>query len=421
MEMAASPDTEVVERPDPPVDGDAPASGPRAWLRHVLAEYGPALAAFAAVRLIAFTSFMWLLSWSGEYLTKDPRFGGGKNVWDVLGGWDGWWYQQVAQNGYDPKLLPSTSGPWTLEQNSVAFFPLYPGMIKMVSAVTGLNSLGAGIVVSVLSSFVAAAGIYAVAKLIAGHRAAVIAAAVWGVFPGSGVEWAVYSDSLFVALAAWACYFVMTRNWLAAGVTSFVAGLNRPTSAALAAGVGVAALIALWKRRDGVLGPLAALVIAPLGFAGYIAWASWRMGSMTAYFDLQRGAWLHFFDWGKHTGNVITNLLFGHHDYIFGYPTEDLIALFLVFSLPVLIFLLVRMRPPVFLLVYTGITLVLVLGSQQIFGNTSRYLLPCFPLFLPIAVALKRLSRPSLAFTLGTVAVASGWYAGYVLFELGIP
>ncbi|QKW20805.1 glycosyltransferase family 39 protein [Kitasatospora sp. NA04385] len=421
MAMAASPDTELVERPDPPADEVPAALSPREWLRRAAREYGPALAVFGAVRLIAFAVFAWLLSWSGEYLTKTPRFGGGKHVWDVVGGWDGWWYQQVAQNGYDPKLLPSTSGPWTIEQNSVAFFPLYPGLIKMVSAVTGLNTLGAGILVSVVTSFVAAAGIYAVAKLIAGHRAAVIAAGVWGLFPGSGVEWAVYSDSLFVALASWACYFVMTRNWLAAGVTTFVAGLNRPTSAALAAAVGVAALIALWQRKDGVLGPLAAMVIAPLGFIGYIAWASWRMGSWTAYFDLQRGGWLHYFDWGAHTGNVLQNLLLGHHDYIFGYPTEDMIALFLVFSLPILLFLMVRMRVPAFLVVYTCVTIVLVLGSQQIFGNTSRYLLPCFPLFLPIAVALKRLSRASLAVTLGTIAAASGWYAGYVLFELGIP
>ncbi|RKE20349.1 glycosyltransferase family 39 protein [Streptomyces sp. TLI_171] len=419
--MAASHDTEVAERPELPAGDEAAGEGARAWLRRVAHEYGPALAVFGAVRLIAFTVFMWLLAWSGDYLTNPTRFGGGAHTWDVLGGWDGWWYQQVAQNGYDPKLLPSTSGPWTLEQNSVAFFPLYPGLMKMVSAVTGLGTFGAGVLVSVVSSFVAAAGIYAVAKLLAGRRAAVIAAGVWGVFPGSGVEWAVYSDSLFVALAAWACYFVLTRNWLAAGVTSFVAGLNRPTSAALAAAVGVAALIALWKRRDGVLGPVSALLIAPLGFVGYIAWASWRMGSWTSYFDLQRGAWLHYFDWGKHTGNVIQNLLFGHHKYMFGYPTEDLIALFLVFALPILLFLLVRMRPPVFLLVYVGITVVLVLGSQQIFGNTSRYLLPCFPLFLPIAAGLNRLSRASLAAVLGITAVASGWYAGYVLFELGIP
>ncbi|MFJ5230195.1 hypothetical protein ACIQBJ_09870 [Kitasatospora sp. NPDC088391] len=420
MAMAARSEPDVAERPESPAEA-GPARDARAWFRAVLREYGPALAAFGAARLIAFASFMWLLSASGDYATKHPRFGGGKHVWDVLGSWDGWWYQQVAQNGYHPQLVRTNGGPWAIEQNSVAFFPLYPGLIKMVSTVTGLGTFGAGILVSVVTSFVAAAGIYAVTKLLLGRRAGIVAAAVWAVFPGSGIEWAVYSDSLFVALASWACYFVLTRNWPAAGATTFVAGLNRPTAAALAAAVGVAALIALWKRQDGILRPLSAMVLAPLGFIGYLAWANWRMGSPTAYFDLQRGAWLHFFDWGAHTRKVVTGLLFGHNDYVFAFLTEDLIALFLVCCLPVLIFLLIRLRPPVFLLVYTGITLVMVLGSQQIFGNTSRYLLPCFPLFLPIAAGLQRLSRSSLAVVLGTFAVTSGWYAGYALFELGVP
>ncbi|MFJ1753660.1 hypothetical protein [Kitasatospora sp. NPDC088134] len=418
--MATRPDTDVAERPDPSLEAAAPV-GARARFRQATREYGPALAVFGTVRLIAFATFMALLSKSGEYATKTPRYGGGKHPWDVLLSWDGWWYQQIALHGYDPKLVPISNGPWAIEQNSVAFFPLYPGLVKLVSAVTGLGTFGAGILVSVVTSFVAAAGIYALANVLIGRRAAVIAAAVWGVFPGSGVEWAVYSDSLFVALAAWACYFVVTRKWLAAGAVTFVAGLNRPTAAALAAAVGVAALIALWKRQDGILRPLAAMVLAPLGFIGYLTWANWRMGSPTAYFELQRGAWLHFFDWGAHTRKVITSVLFGHTDYLFAFPTEDLIAVFLVFSLPILIFLLIRLRLPVFLLVYTAVTLVMVLGSQQIFGNTSRYLLPCFPLFLPIAVGLKRLSRPSLAVTFSTVALASGWYAGYVLFEVGVP
>ncbi|GAA2823347.1 membrane protein [Kitasatospora paracochleata] len=393
----------------------------RQWAGLTARRYGPALGVYGAVKLIGFTVFMALLGWSGEYLTKNPRFGGGAHTWDVLGGWDGWWYQQVATQGYHPALVATAGGPWAYEQNSVAFFPLYPGLMRLVSTVTGLGPYGAGMLVSVLASFAAAAGIFAVTTRLAGRRAGVIAAAVWGLFPGSGAEWAVYSDSLFVALAAWACYFVMTGSWLAAGVTTFVAGLNRPTSAALVAALGVAALIALLRRRDGVLGPVTAVLIAPLGLAGYLAWASWKMGSWTSYFELQRGAWLHFFDYGAHTGKVLRGVLLGHHDYVFGYPTEDLIAVLLVFTLPVLLFLLVRLRPPLFLLVYTVVTIVLVLGSQQIFGNTSRYLLPCFPLFVPIAVALRRLSLPSLAAVLTVGAAASGWYAGYVLFELGIP
>ncbi|BFV60184.1 membrane protein [Kitasatospora sp. CMC57] len=426
--MTAIPGTETAEPAERPNSARSP-EGPverageslRAWFRRTSQEYGPALAVFGLLKLTGFTAFMWLLTWSGEYLTKNVRFGGGARPWDVLAGWDGWWYRQVAENGYAPQLVRIGPPPFEYEQNSVAFFPLYPGMIRLVSAVTGLGSYGAGMVVSVVASFVAAAGIFALTARLFDRRTGLIAAALWAVFPGSGVEWAVYSDSLFVALAVWACWFVLERRWLAAGLTVFLAGLNRPTAAALVAALGVAALIALYRRRDGWPGPVAAVLIAPLGIVGYLAWANWRMGDWSAYFKLQKGGWLHFFDYGEHTFNVLRTILLGQGGYAFTYPTEDMIALVLVALLPILLFLLIRLRVPVFLLVFTLITIVLVLGSAQIFGNTSRYLLPCFPLFLPIAVALRRLSLPSLGVVLGGAAVASGWYAGYVLFELGIP
>jgi hypothetical protein len=380
------------------------------------------LAVFGAVKLLGFTVFMYLLNSSGDFKHKEPRFGGGAHAWDVLQTWDGWWYQQVAANGYHPQLVPIPGGQWmTYDQNSAAFFPLYPGLMRLVSDCTGLGTYGAGLVVSVLSSFVAAAGVYALTAKLTDRRTGIVAAAIWGLFPGSGAEWAVYSDSLFVALAVWACYAVLTRRWIEAGVLTLVAGLNRPTASALIAALGIAGLIALYQRRDGVWRPLLAMVLAPLGLFGYVAWVGWKMGDWTGYFTLQRGAWLHFFDYGQHTVSVLQGVVFGRNDYLFAYPTEDLIGVFLVFTLPIAVFLLLRMRVPAFLIVYTLVTVVLVLGSQQIFGNTSRYLLPAFPLFIPAAVALRRLSVPSLTTVLGLTAAASGWYAGYVIFELGIP
>lgn len=90
---------------------------------------------------------------------KNPRFGGGAHWWDVLATWDGWWYLQVAEHGYSPALVRLDSdGLFTVQQNSVAFFPLYPALIRMVSESTGLGLYGSGILVSVVSSFVAAAG-----------------------------------------------------------------------------------------------------------------------------------------------------------------------------------------------------------------------------------------------------------------------
>ncbi len=155
--------------------------------------------------------------------------------------------------------------------------------------------------------------------------------------------------------------------------------------------------------------------------AGYLAWVGYRMGDWGGYTKLQEGAWGHTFDYGRHSLDVLTSVPVGHFDYLFAMPMEDLIGVGVVLLVPVLTVLLVRLRPPAVLVVYTVLSYLTVMGTQQYFGNVSRYLLPLFPLFVPLALAMRRLSGPVLAAVLGTAALASGSYAGYVLFELGVP
>ncbi|MER6302486.1 hypothetical protein ABT247_23430 [Kitasatospora sp. NPDC001539] len=391
-------------------------------LRGLVDRFAPALGAYALVKAIGLAVFLMLLEHTGDYLRKQTGRGGGVHAWDVLGTWDGVWYQRIAENGYDPKLIPLHGFPLaTYYENSSAFFPLYPWLMRLVGAVTGLGPYGCGIVVSVAASLVAAAGIFAIAERLGGFRAGVIAAVVWGLFPGSGVEWAVYSDSLFVALSAWACYCVMTRRWPAAGLLALVAGLNRPTAAALIAAVSIAALVALVRRTDGVARPLTAMLITPWGLVGYVAWVGWRMGDWGGYFKLQRGAWNRYFDFGASTVRTVLDVITGHWSFWQSNPVPDLIAIALLIALPGLLVLLWRARPPLVLWVYTAMTVFLALSSNQIFGNISRYLLPAFPLFIGLAVALRRVRTSSLIGLFAMPAVAAGWYAGYALFELGIP
>jgi hypothetical protein len=382
---------------------------------------------YGTMKLVGLTVFAWLLEWAGEYQKKNPRFGGGAHWWDVLATWDGWWYLQVAEKGYDPKPLQrlDPGGLFTVKQDSVAFFPLYPGLIRGVSEITGLGLYGSGILVSVLASFLAAAGIYAVVSTLAGVRAGAIAAGLWAVAPGAGVEWAVYSESVFVAIAAWCCYCVMKGRWVAAGLLAFLAGLNRPTSAALIGAVGLAAIVTLARRdsrrEHGIAGPVYAMIAAPLGLLTYIAWVGLSMGDLTAYFTLQREGWAHYFDFGAYTLDVLRNTAVGRHDYLFAFTVPDLLAVQLVLALPFLIALMLRKKPPLVLVAYTLASVITVLGTQQMFGNTGRYLLPAFPLLLAPAAALSRLKWPSLVVFFATASIASGWYAHYVIFELGIP
>ncbi|MFC8817498.1 glycosyltransferase family 39 protein [Streptomyces sp. A144] len=418
--------------PDGPPDDSRTKRPPRdRWTRlptlpDGARPYLPALALYGVTKLVGLAVFASLLEYAGDYKGKNARFGGGAHWWDVLGTWDGWWYLQVAEHGYSPSLVRlGGDGLFTVQQNSVAFFPLYPALIRMVSETTGLGLYGSGILVSVVFSFVAAAGIFAVVRLVAGARAGTVAAGLWAVAPGAGVEWAVYSESLFVAIAAWACYAVMTKRWVAAGLLAFTAGLNRPTSAVLIGAVGLAALVTLARpasrREHGIRGPVYAMVVAPLGLLSYIAWVGYSTGEATAYFTLQREGWAHFFDYGAYTLDVLRNLAVGKGDYVFAFSTPDLLSVQLVLALPFLIALMLRKKPPLVLVAYTLATIITVLGTQQMFGNTMRYLLPAFPLLLAPAAALARLKLPSLAVFFTTAALASGWYAHYVIFELGVP
>ncbi|MFJ2816872.1 hypothetical protein [Streptomyces sp. NPDC087294] len=409
---------------EPGAEGHGTES-PADRIRRAARRLGPVLALYGVLKLIGFLGFLYLLDSAGDFRRKAPRFGGGAHTWDVLASWDGWWYQQIAAHGYHPALIPipDATGPLTLQGNSAAFFPLYPALMRLVSEVTGLGLYGAGMLVSVVAAFAAALGIHAVTARLCGYRAGLAAAGLWAVWPGSGVEWAVYSDSLYVALTAWACHAVLTRRWLTAGFLTFAAGLNRPTAVTLIAGLTVAALLAVLRdrERDGVARPLTAVAVAPLGMLGYLGWVGYRMGDYGGYFALQSGAWQHTFDFGRYTLRVFTSVPVGHFDYPYAWPFADIIGVGVVLLALALITLLIRLRLPAVLVVHTVLTVLLVLGSQQIFGNVSRYLLPAFPLLIPLALPLSRLTPPQRLTLLTLAATASASYAGYALFELGVP
>ncbi|MHB1432621.1 MAG: hypothetical protein ACYCVZ_10960 [Streptosporangiaceae bacterium] len=397
------------------------------WLttaaKSMLGRFLPPVLVFAVVKSIGFGTFMWLVWKSGSYLRAAPDMGGGARPWDVLGSWDGRWYQMIARLGYHPALVPLTTIPaynpsLRLQMNSAAFFPLYPLLMRVVSDVTGLGLYGAGMAVSVTSSLVAAAGIYAIAERLAGRRAGIIAAAIWAVFPGSGAEWAVYTESVYVALAAWTCYCLMTRRWLTAGLLAFAAGLNRPTALALAVAIGVAGLFALRARADGWVRPVVATLLAPLGTGAFVLWVGLRMHHLTGYFTLEWLAWGDYFGAGLGDLRELERLATGQS---VGYPTESMIGALVLAALPLLIAGYLQLRPPLWLTAYALLTVAFAIFMKQNIGIVPRFILPAFPLVIGPAAAMRKTHWLGLAIGFAVLAIAAGWYAGYVMFELGVP
>jgi hypothetical protein len=73
-------------------------------------------------------------------------------------------------------------------------------------------------------------------------------------------------------------------------------------------------------------------------------------------------------------------------------------------------------RQPIALLVFTGMLLLVVLGSGGVYFPRARFLLPGFPLLMPVARALARARRTAVVgVVLGAATVWSAWLGAYML------
>jgi len=345
--------------------------------RMALAHAWPALLGYLATRILGVTVLAWWAAARGE------------SVWNRLFSFDSNWYATVAQRGYD-EAIPA----WTREylgHSDLAFFPLYPSLIRLAQSLTGLDVKVVAISIAWASALAAAWGIFAVADHLYGRKVGVFAAVMWGVIPNSIIMQMAYSESTFTALAAWSIYAAVSRRWVWAAALSVLAGLTRPTGAAVAVGVCLAAVVeiahALRSRRrtgDGSAvswRPWFALVVSPLGWLGYVAWVSARLGRWDGYFQVQR-IWGSAVDWRMPV-----------FAWMWGLVPSPVHLKFVVASVVVLssigLFLVCALqRQPVAPLAYSAALLLIALTDNGHFWCEARFVLPAFPLVFPVARAL---------------------------------
>src|SRR6185312_16925862 len=95
-----------------------------------------------------------------------------KDVLRVLIKADGLWYLRIAQHGYGAPPPIGPNGSYT-HTTTLAFFPLYPYLIRAVSWL-GLSDVHAALLVTALAGLVAATLIAMWAVRAVGPRAAVV-------------------------------------------------------------------------------------------------------------------------------------------------------------------------------------------------------------------------------------------------------
>lgn len=176
-------------------------------------------------------------------------------LWDQ---WDARWYLGIASHGYH----------WSIGgKSALAFFPLYPLLIKAGSALY-VPSLPTAIVISNLAFAGALFYLYRFVEIDAGEPTASRALLLFAVFPGALFTFGPYSESLFLLCALGAVVHAHRGQALTAGAWAAGALLTRSVGVAVV----VAVLAYLWQRpvRDRLLATVPS-VVAGIAYAGYLA------------------------------------------------------------------------------------------------------------------------------------------------------
>jgi hypothetical protein len=365
------------------------------------------------IYLVTRVAGVLVLSW------MDPP--GGPSIRDKLLSWDAGWFLDVAEHGYPHGYTYDASGHVT--GNGLAFFPVYPLLIRGVHAI-GLSYGSAAIAISWVVGALAAVVVFLLMRtLVADGRfgerarsAATVAgyALVVLVFaqPMSIVLSMGYTESLFIALVAGTLLAAYRRAWIVAGLLGVLAGFTRPTGAALAVALAMAAAMRvadpqcrLRERITAIAAGAASLASVP----AYIIWVGLRVGDPTAWFTIQTAGWGSTFDYGASTWTFITSTLHTGD----GWVAFSVVGMLLAATVALIIALVRKGWLP--LTVYGVIAFVLVVGQAGFYHSKPRLFVPVLLLFVPAALAAARARPRHAALWLSAYALFGLWYGAYMI------
>ncbi len=323
---------------------------------------------------------------------------------------DGGHYQAIAAHGY---AYP----PGQLAHASVfSWFPGYPAVIDSIAWLPVITIVTAGLLVTAAAGLVAAWGLTTLGmKLTGDPRISLLLVAVWAVAPSSTVLSMMYAEALFCALAVWALVALVSQRWLTAAGLTLAAGTVRSTALALILTVCAGALIAVVQavRAREPFGawwrPLVAVLTAPLGLLGYLAYVSVATHRLDGWFWVEKHVMHMAFDWGASTARFVKGTLLDTPS------VADVLVMGVIFGAVLLTLWSLTERIPVYLHIYTLVVVFLaVTTTANWISSKPRFLLPAVLLALPVARLLAPLRNAVLVPLIGVLVVASTWFGLYL-------
>ena len=224
----------------------APPARPSPW--RVLARvpgWAVAVATYGTARLVT----TGLLGIVALHAAVGSRAGAHPSLLALSTAWDGQWYWYLSEHGY-PTVLPRTP-TGAVDQNTWAFLPLYPQLVKLLSFGVGPLWPITAELVSVAFGFGCAVLLLVLLRPHLGRRRALAGVAVFAFAPLSFVLQTAYAESmgLFLTLAV-LCLIDRGRPLVAVPLAVALA-FTRPQALPLALAVALHLVVRLVAARRG--------------------------------------------------------------------------------------------------------------------------------------------------------------------------
>jgi Gpi18-like mannosyltransferase len=291
-----------------------------------------------------------------------------------LGFWniyDACHYENIAKLGY---------GTSDVRRVLIAFFPLYPGLMKLFSFVFR-DYIVSGLIISNIAYACAALYLYKLVCIESTKDTALRAVMYFSIFPTAYFMHGVYTESLFLALVISCFYYARKERWMIAGI------LGAFLSATRLSGVIIILSLILeylhqknWKIKN-IKKDIFWIALVPAGLGSYLVINYFIFSHHFQFLALQKEVWhktLSFpFEgfWGafksvgwKDPTQIITSAL------------SEIVFTTFVFGL--IIWMVFKYRP-----LYTSYAWLtwLFVTSNSYWLSLPRYMLPIFPIFIIMA------------------------------------
>lgn len=292
--------------------------------------------------------------------------------------WDGGWYVYAAQHGWPHHVQPGTGNE---AQDTLAFFPGLPTVIRVVHFLVPISWERAGEAGAFLTQVAMVAGFWLLTREIWGRTVADRAVVAMCFFPGAFILAIMYSEPLLIACGAFCMLALRRERWILAGLFAAAGTATRVVGVALVACCAWESYRAI--RRERRWTSLVAVALAPTGIVAWFLYLWASTGARLAWLDTERNGW------AQHSTlmaipRLITSVLHKHP----ADPNDVLALASTVLGLVLLVALIVSRAPSV-LTVYSVVVLAISATSVNPSGIRFRFVMTAFPLVMVIGRYLK--------------------------------